>query len=117
MIAAGRLSKLQEDVNMFVRDFNKKINSCSDAARDGKAELHNAMQSLQQWCHKQHMQQAELVQQCEEQVDRTSKVTAVISTLTMSCSILDSYSKSQQEQYNQHVNLKLIKRLKLKVNN
>lgn len=65
---------MQDDIKMFVRDLNKKINNCSDAARDRTTELHNAMESLQQWCHAQHVHQAELVQRCEEQLDRTSKV-------------------------------------------
>ena len=66
--------KLQEDIKLFVRDLNKKINNCSDSARERITELQGAMQSLQQSCYKQHLHQVELVQHCEEQLDRTSKV-------------------------------------------
>ena len=66
--------KVQEDVKTFVRDLNKKIIDCSDAARDRDTDLENGLGSLQQWCHKQHVHQAKLVQHCEEQVDRMNKV-------------------------------------------
>ena len=65
---------MQEDVKTLARDLNKKIIDCSDAARDRVIELENAMGSLQQWCHKQHIHQADLVQHCEEQLDRMNKV-------------------------------------------
>lgn len=68
------MSKLQEDVKLFVRDLNKKINNCNEAARNRITDIQEAMESLQQWCHKQHLHQAGLVQHCEEQLDRTSKV-------------------------------------------
>ena len=70
----NRILKVQEDVKTLVRDLNKKIIDCSDAAHDRDTELENAMGSLQQCCHKQHAHQAELVQHCEEQLDRMNKV-------------------------------------------
>lgn len=69
-IILSRLSKLQEDI----RDLNKRINNCDVAAHDRDAQLQVAMDSLQQRCHKEHLHQAELVQQCEKQLDKTSKV-------------------------------------------
>ena len=70
-IEFGRLSKLQEDIKLFVRDLNKKINNCNDACRDCNTQLQHAVESLQQWC---RVHQNELVQQCEEQLDKTNKV-------------------------------------------
>lgn len=65
---------MQEDIKLFVGDLNKKINNCTDTAQDHNTQLRIAMDSLQQWCHKQHVHQAELVQHCEEQLDRSCKV-------------------------------------------
>ena len=70
----GRLSKLQEDIKLIVRDFNKKINNCNDITRDCSDQLLHKMESLQQRWHKEHVHLAELVQNCVQQLDKANKV-------------------------------------------
>ena len=70
----GRVSNLEVDIKLIVRDFTKKINNCNDITRDYSDQLLHKMESLQQRWHKEHVHQAELVQHCEQQLDRANKV-------------------------------------------